>query len=423
MLVCAALLLGVPGRAGAQHPPITIPPAPQVAPPAPSASPPGIPPAPRALLPTDVKTLRDPQGAGIVMYGQATGTAPSALAVVAAIFAYSQAFDRGAAPLLVVWEEGDRAAQALFAGAVHGAPILGIAAVKLYDYGGDVSVFYDYAASFEAAFPRLQQVLEQNGGTAGLTMLHLADGSEIGVGAGWRVIGQGKGLVDLAGPLGEFLSLGDVIPVYAGPTGLAGSAAQGPCCDPAMALQAAFPQVAANAQRRGLPVPLLTGIVESTEAPPPTAGQGAFVLANLNAADRPYSYLALVEAIGGFTDPWTLRLSGAMAPQPVFAAELPALLQIWSSFSANPPGFDEILDKAAQAMATLRPMLHSPVAAYTTAVYRASGGWDEVIRAVSSTSSADGNHPPVENSIAQALLDRLAKEAGKPWHIAPSPLR
>jgi hypothetical protein len=418
----AVFALDLSVGAQAQNRPITIPPAAQIAPPAPVPPPPpaaplGIAPAPRALLPASVETVRDPQGAGIVMYGQLSGKADSALAVGSAIFAYSQAFDPLPAPLLAVADKNDRSAQSLFAATVHGVTVLGVAVVALSDAGGNVSVFYDYPDSFAASFPRLQQALGPGRADTGLTPLHLADGSEISVAPGWRVLGQGKGLIDLAGPQGEFMSLGDTIPVYAGATALAGSVAQGPCCDPVAALQAAFPQIAANAQRRGLPPLLLTGIVDSAATAAPTGGRGALILATVSLGGRAYSYLTLAEAIGGFSDPWTLRLSGVMAPQPVFAAELPRLLQMWTSHSANPQGLAASLKAAAQSIAALEPMLQPATEATQ---YRADGGWNDVIRAVVTQAGATGGNP-IDGATVYNLLDRLAKDSGGPWHVAPSP--
>jgi hypothetical protein len=417
-----ALLLAAPGTILAQRPPITIPPATQIAPPAPPVAAPssraGLQPAPRSLLPTSIQTLRDPQGAGIAIYGQLTGKADSALAVLAAVFAYSAAFDPGPALRLVLADQNDQSVQALFTATVHGAPVIGLAAIALSDTGGDVAVFYDYPDSFAASFPRLRQALGPGGDStiAALAQIRLGDGSTIGVAPGWRVIGQGEGSVDLAGPQGELLSLGDMIPVYAGATSLAGYAAQGPCCDPVTALRAVFPQLAASAQRRGLPALQLTGIVDTTASLAPTGGQGAFILATVSVGGRAYAYFALTDAIGGFTDPWTFRLSAIMAPQPVFSAELPALLQIWGSYSANPPGFTQQLQDAAQGIDALQPMLQHATPAHATAGFNASGGWDQIIPLVATSMGASG----VDEAAAEKLTARLANDTGHPWRLVPA---
>jgi hypothetical protein len=416
-----ALLLAAPGAAHAQ-PPIAIPPATQIAPPsAPPAvalsSPAGRQPAPRSLLPTSIQTLRDPRGAGIAIYGQLTGRAESAIAVLEGVFAYSAAFDPRPALRLVLADRSDRAVQALFTATVHGVPVIGVAAIALSDTGGDVAVLYDYPGSFAAAFPRLRQALGASGdGTiAALARLRLGDGSEIGVMPGWQVVAQGEGSVDLAGPQGEFLSLGAAIPVYAGATSLAGYVAQGPCCDPVAALRAVFPQLAASAQRRGLPPQQLTGVLDATASAAPTGGQGAFILATASVGGRAYAYFALADAIGGFTDPWNFRLSSIMAPQPVFAAELPMLLQIWASYSTNPPGFADQLRAAARGIDALQPMLQ-PAAAHATAKFNASSGWDRIIPGFASSTDAAG----VDAATTEQLIERFASDTGGPWRVVPA---
>ena len=240
-LICAAVLLGMPGIAGvwqaaqAASPPIVIPPATQIAPPVipppPTASPPtaptpspaaasGIEPAPRALLPTHVQVLRDSRGSGLAMYGALAGKADSASAVTLAIFANSEAFDPIPAVQLMVADEDDRQAQALFTATVRGVPVIGVAVAALSPAGGDVTVLYDNADGFALSFPRMQQALKDDGGlqTVMLSPIHLDDGGTIGLPPGWRVMTQGADSVDLQGPQGEFVSLGDALPVYTGDT-------------------------------------------------------------------------------------------------------------------------------------------------------------------------------------------------------------
>ena len=122
-----------------------------------------ITPEPRALLPSEVQVLRDSQGTGVAMYGALNGKAASATGVVLAVFANSGAFDPIPAPHLVLADQDDRRAQALFTASLHGAPAIGLAVVALNDTGGDVTVFYDSADAFALSFPRLRQTLAQDG--------------------------------------------------------------------------------------------------------------------------------------------------------------------------------------------------------------------------------------------------------------------
>ena len=418
--VAAALLLAASAGAqlrSTQLPLVTIPPAPDAgqgvtAPPPPS----GVAPVARSLLPTGVQIMRDAQGTGIVIYGALTGKADSALAVLSGFFAYSQAFDRRPSLQLILADRDDQRVQALFTAAADGSAVIGVAVIALSDSGGDISVFYDYAASFPASFVRLRQALSQSGGagTVPLVPVSLADGSKIGIPQGWRVVGQGTGAVDLLGPLGEFVSLGAAAPVYSRRPGYGG--VQTPCCDPVKSLQATYPQIAAVEQRIGVPPQLLAGIAASRPATAPTGGEAAFVLANLSVGGRAFSYFALVQAVAGFTDPWTLTLSGAMAPQAIFAEEFPTLLRIWGSHTANLPDFADRLQRAARGIDATAQMLQATITARETADYNAGEGWEPAIRGLEATEAGQYR---LDTSLAQPLADRLAKDTGRSWRVVP----
>ena len=119
--------------------------------------------APQELLPTELETLHDVQGAGLAMYGTLTAKTDSASATLLAVFAHSPAFDPVPVSQLLLADEGDRRAQALFTAMAHGAPVIGVAVATLSEPGGDIAVFYDDADAFPASFPRLQQALAPSG--------------------------------------------------------------------------------------------------------------------------------------------------------------------------------------------------------------------------------------------------------------------
>ena len=419
--LAAALLLaasaGAQLRSTQRLPLVTIPPAPEAGQNiVPIPPPSGVTPVARSLLPTGVQIMRDAQGTGIVIYGALTGKADSALAVLSGFFAYSQAFDRRPSLQLILADRDDQRVQALFTAAADGSAVIGVAVIALSDSGGDISVFYDYAASFPASFGRLRQALSQSGGTGTVPLapVSLADGSKIGIPQGWRVVGQGAGAVDLLGPLGEFVSLGATVPVYSRSPGYGG--VQTPCCDPVKSLQAVYPQIAAVEQRIGVPPQFLAGIVASQPATAPTGGEAAFVLANLSVGGRPFTYFALVQAVAGFTDPWTLTLSGAMAPQAIFAEEFPTLLRIWGSHTANPPDFADRLQQAARGMDATAQMLQATITARDTADYNAGEGWEPAIRGLE---AAEAGQYRLDDTLAQPLADLLAKDTGRSWRVVP----
>ena len=416
-----------PGNSQADNtgtPLITIPPAKGVAPPAAptsavDASAPTIEPVPRALLPTQVQILHDSPGAGIAMYGALSGKAASATGAVLAIFANSGAFDSMPSAQLMLADQNDQRAQAMFTAMVQGAPVIGIAIAALTDAGGDVTVFYDAAGSFAASFPRMQQALAQSGGvgTVVLSPLHLGDGKEISIPTGWRVVAEGVSTVDLQGPEGEFMSLDRTMPVYAGDAELGGGPLlRGPCCDPSQAFGTLFSQIAAGEQRAGLPQRQLTGIIASQPVALPSGGKGAFILSSSRRGTEDYTGLMLAEAVAGFTDPWTFTLSSAMAPQAIFAAKLPALLQIWKSYRGSQPVFDAGLWQALQGMSAMQPMLKPAIAARETTEYNADAGWAPLIASVAVAKDTPNQ---VDNAIAQKLVQQLSSDTGRPWRVVP----
>lgn len=135
--------------------PITIPPA--KLPPLPTAE--ASVQAPREPPVGELQILHDPQGTGLAMYGVLTGNTDSASGALLAVFAHSPTFDPVAEARLLLANEDDRRAQALFTAMVGGAPVIGIAVAALCGPGGDVAVFYDDADTFPASFARLQQAL------------------------------------------------------------------------------------------------------------------------------------------------------------------------------------------------------------------------------------------------------------------------
>jgi hypothetical protein len=420
-----SVMLATPSTSRAETgslPLITIPPAPVPPPPASrsvTSTPAAIAPAPESLLPTAVQILRDSAGSGIAMYGVLTGKAASATAVTLAIFANSGAFDPTPTPQLVVADEGDRHAQALFTATVRGVPAIGITVVALSDTGGDVTALYDLADNrFVKSFRRMQLTLKEDWGlqTVILSPLHLADGSEIGLPPGWRVTAQGASSVDLQGPRGEFISLGTAFPVYAGDTGSGDVLLEAPCCDPRQAFETLYPKIAAAAQRRGFPSQELTSIVESTTDPARYSGQGALILSNLRIDGVDYSYFAAVNAVAGLADPWTLTLSGAMAPRAIFAVEFPMLMQIWNSYGAVHPGFglNLQLPEAISGMDATEAMLTAAVTRRETVDYNADPAWDDMIAAM--TTAAPARY---DDSMAQPLVDKISADTGLQWRIVP----
>jgi hypothetical protein len=390
-------------------PPAQLPPV-AAATPSPPAAPPSIQPAPRALLPTHVQILHDSQGAGLALYGVLTGKADSAAGVILAIFANSGAFDPTPSVRLIVADEADRQAQALFTATVGGTPVTGIAVAALSDSGGDVTVFYDAADAFAASFPRMREALAQSNGVgmAEFSALRLGDGNTVSIPPGWEATTQGVGSVTLQGRQGEVMSLGAAYPVYANADKPSIHVLQAPCCDPVNAFAALYPQITA-APRPGVPPQEPGSMIESQPITGQASSNAALILSHVRVSGDDYAYLARAEAVARFTDPWTFRLSGVMAPQWVFAAELPTLLQIWKSYSGDQPGSDDALRRALDNMSATQEMLKLSITARDTTDYNADSGWDPVIAALA--------EEKIDTPLLETLVARIAIDNNHPWRI------
>jgi hypothetical protein len=224
------------------------------------------------------------------------------------------------------------------------------------------------------------------------------------------VTAQGADNVTLSGPQGELMSLGEVLPVYAGPGG-GPHQPRGECCDPVDAFAAIYPQLAA-AGRSGTGPQEPGDILDSVAATSTTGDKGAFILSNLRVGGDAYLYLTQAEAVAGFTDPWTFKLSGVMAPQATFASELPTLVRVWKSYSGVGSDFADHVEHALQSMSLTKDMLGATIAARQTAEYNAAALWSEAIATLAKT--RDGE---IDGELAVSLAKRLSADSDRPWRV------
>lgn len=221
--------------------------------------------------PQGFQVYGDPQGTGRVLFGTFSGNSRSATIVLRGILEKVRGyFDDVPEIRSGVRDDADQHVQAMFFATIQRAPVLGVAAIDLANGGGSASLLFDHPETIQASFPRLRAVLAANAPQRRPEVplqRTLADGSTIGVPPGWRVTNVGKGSVDMRGPRGEAISLGAAAPVYTRVQRLPGMphnyVLQAPCCDPARAYIALFPQIALALQQRfGAPPQQLRRIVE-----------------------------------------------------------------------------------------------------------------------------------------------------------------
>jgi hypothetical protein len=387
-----------------------------------------------SVLPQTYKLVRDPQGGGAAVYGTLDGEARSAQSILLAVLEVQgtqnqhpfHLFDDVPYLQAVVADRTDQNVQAMFSAKRQGTHVLGVVSVSLDDRS--VIFLFDRPDSLSNSFPRLRQALAQKLGRERTEMplypTTLADGSSISLPVGWKATHVGRGSVDLAGPNGEEMSLGAAAPVYRNVQRLpympAGYVLQAPCCDPVRAYVALFPQVAAATTKSlGKPPQFLDQIVEYLPTAWPS-GQAAYILSASRMGGRPYLNYLLLAAIPGYSDPWTVYISGVFAPAEIFPEELPTMLRVWVSYSVNPAIFAERLQHAAQTMKATAEMMRATMTRTSLAFQSAHEGWDQVIRGVQTIEDTrTGERLTFDNTASQRLADRLSTDTGHPWVIVP----
>ncbi len=332
----------------------------------------------------------------------------------------------------VVSDDADQRIQAFFSATLRSQPVIGVLAVSTASSPPVFTMVLDRPAAFRESFARLAGDLpafQLPGGGAGggaaepippLQPFTLPDGSgTIGLPAGWRITAGQKGSCDVAGPAGEFLSLGAAAPVWTTPAARMAGLLVAPYSDPVTALRNLSPQIAGIAARMGQPPSTLVRIIETTPTAAPS-GQAALMLYETSYAGRPYLNLAWIMTSVTGAQNWLFYFSGVSAPSGQFARELPLLRAIWQSFSVSAGELQRRLDDAMQKMEQTWSMIRGAQANASRANQSAAEGWDQVVRGVLTIENPrSGFRAEVPNDKAQRWVDQLNGSGTGHWRIVP----
>jgi hypothetical protein len=247
-----------------------------------------------------------------------------------------------------IGNRGDQHAQAYFRGLTQGQPVRGRIAVFAANGKASAAVWFDQAQAFASSSSSLLGSLSNGGGAPGgggrapapLQMVNFGAGA-IGVPAGWRITSAQNGGVDLAGPAGEGVSLGNpfTIPEQAPPQ----VGFSGPYRSPDQAL-VGFLTATYRGQAR----------VRILEMAPVQyqGGQAAYLHYEFaHQTQGVYEGLALVITSQMTPGYWQYYQSLAHAPKGRFAQVFPTMWAMWKSWSLNPALLKARMD---QSLATMR---------------------------------------------------------------------
>lgn len=219
--------------------------------------------------------------------------------------------------------------------------------------------------------------------SAQLQPTQLPDGSTIGLPGGWQVTAAHPGSVDIQGPRGEALSLGNSMAVYTSlpfyNPNLTPPVAS--CCDPVRSSAELFPQIEYGLRRSGTPAAHVRRIIEAQQTPW-QRGNAAYILLESELNGQTLLGFGLVADMPTGGNQFAYYISVVSAPEPVFREEFSLLLEVWKSWSVSAGVLQGRLDQAARSMQQTADIIRGTSAHNQRVANQCTNGQDDYIRGV-----------------------------------------
>jgi hypothetical protein len=245
----------------------------------------------------------------------------------------------------------------------------------------------------------------------------LLDGSGyVGVPSGWNITGSFKGVVDIAGPNGQTVSLGGYQSAIIHPLpGTPASAMIGPYRPPAAALALYLDTLTQHALRSGR---ASLRVVEQQPVQDQN-GQAARLFAVHRGVIEEVRGLAFVSTKPIDNLSWLYYMSVVAAPADRFAHDFPTMWEMWKSWSVNPAVFRERMDAALQSMREVTKIIQSVNDNRQRTYDNVNTAWDQVIRGVTTVEDiVTRERTDVSTNSVDDLL-RLLNERGYQYRQVP----
>jgi hypothetical protein len=403
-----------------------------------AAAAPGPTPGPRAL-PSGYQLVNHQIGSGQIIVA-AFPQAQSARRLGRQAFdALARYFDARPRPGGGLADQEDQRVEMMFEISHGGAAVTGVMLSRVHGGRGAVGLAFDHAERAPRTLTPLLRGLEQAMPITGPVEetrwenLTLPDGSgTLRAPIGFRITGASQGAVDVAGPAGEIVSLGQAYPVVTpeGTVTAIGTRLEyplvAPITDPATALRNMIPQLARFTRQinPNAPVVQLTRIIEGQETPWAN-GRAAFMHteALLYTGPQPVTYQAitLVAVMPIDQTQWLFYFSSAGAPVEVFRTQIGDLLQVWQSWKVADHVFRQRMQAAMQSMRETHKLMQDAHANRQKAFAKANAQWGEYIRGKGTiVNPTTGQQHQVPLHQIQQVQQALNQQAGyQKWQVLP----
>jgi hypothetical protein len=355
------------------------------------------------------------------------GAGPSARAAFRSVLRQASGYFDGAPSLLSgAGDAADTQVQASFRASFNNTPITGLLQVTTTNGRASAMLFFDRPDLLRQSLPAMAKQVAANapkspgGGVPErpqLVRTTLPDNSGvISLAPGWKITGAYKGTVDATGPNGEILSLGGYQQVF--PRGNYPKMINGPYLAPWPAMMAFEDAILDHALRQGKGS---IQLIEQTPAQAPAGQQAAYISFDVTANGAKYRVLAMALTAPLHDDlgSWFFYDSLVGAPSDKYAQALPALVEMWKSWSVNPAVYRERMDAALKSMRETFKIMQE-ANAYRQHVYdNTNYAWDETIRGVTMIEdTVTRERAEVDTNYARKIVDE-ANRQGYQWREVP----
>lgn len=327
------------------------------------------------VLPGGFQSATDSDGTGQLLWAKvATGQTSAKGAMRDALGALKNYFDAAPQFTSAVSDSADQVVQVMLSANYKGQPVNGIATAVIGSSGGVFGLVYDRPASLKNSFANLSKQFSAQlpkSASSGQPFSLAAPASwtrqtggdksaAVNLPAGWKVTACVQGTMQIVGPRGEYLQLGDVqfvnTKLVPGTTGLAG-----PYLAPVPAFTFLTNYGTSVNQLTGVKLISIPGkVIESKAvAAPMQGGEGAFMLQEMTVNGTPYKVYALVYTAKLLLSGWQFYTSYVAAPASIFPSEFGDLMRIWNSWKVDDAVYQQMMAQTLQTMQSTSAMINN----------------------------------------------------------------
>ena len=364
-------------------------------------------------------------GGGRILTTKLGGTASARKMILGLKMLSGEYFDKPFVITRAFADQGDRYAQAAWTTTLRGVPVRGVASVAMDGDGGEGTLVFDNAKTFEKSFAHLLTRLgggNRGGGGKGMAPVKLTpqqapDGScKISLPPGYRIVNSYQGTLDIVGPNKEIMGLGGpmICTSYQGGRMFPGM----PAVDFNNPVQAMLDCCHFMSRKNGIPMEVK--ILDARPVPGWTTGRAAYIRYTMiyggkyaGKSDEGFGLFSISQTD---TNQAMFYQSFIVAPHATYRTQLPAMLQAWGTWSISPDVFTKRLLAAAQSMRGISDIITGSNANTQATNARVSTAWSDMMRDQGTWSNPnDGTRYKVSNTVTNPVVNGTALE--------PVPLR